>query len=556
MTGNLKPSSSLKTATGKVVARMRSPEPLLALSARKTLLLVALIFSVSLTIRLYHLDSQSLECEELYTIPAATGHQYVYLTGEANRAQISFPTTTHDYQRLLTPESGKGLTAVNDVLRKNVHLPLYFYLMHYWIGFFGNSEWQLRFPSAVFGALAVVLIFLLGSELLNPLVGLVSALLLGFMPEQIHYSQQARMYPLLALLAISSTYAIALTRKSSTSRLPYLLFAVLSVAGLYTHYEYVFFLAAQTFYIWVATPLGRRKKLAWFVTETAIAVAFFPWLLIGITQSRTSPQIIAWIHGPLSSELVVSEIISKLTRLISVPEAPLGWLSVILAYGLLLLGLSSLRSNRATLGLLAAWIISPIAGVAILDHILGTRGISIMRYWMIIAPAIYILIAAGVQRINHTPVQLALIAVLGGFLFATAMLTAQGKLRSKPDRHKEMAQFVDQQISAPMDQLVLTEGVNSIPLALAYYGQRDFTVLREKWLLDQLGQRRLADITHGASEVLLLVSGQSQARKLLEENGYRLEGQPVQYGHVIAAKYILSPNQHAGIPSNRPESIP
>ncbi|MCA1616611.1 MAG: hypothetical protein LC800_21465, partial [Acidobacteria bacterium] len=31
-------------------------------------------------------------------------------------------------------------------------------------------------------------------------------------------------------------------------------------AGLYTHYEYVFFFAAQTFFVWCAPGFGRARK--------------------------------------------------------------------------------------------------------------------------------------------------------------------------------------------------------------------------------------------------------------------------------------------------------
>lgn len=515
----------------------RSPGLSFSLSTGKTILLISLLFLASLSVRLYKLDSQGLECEELYTIPAATGHQYVYLTNDSPADQQAFPTTMRDYKRLVTPESGQGLTEVTSVLRRNVHLPLYFYFMHYWLKLFGVSEWSLRLPSAIFGALAVVLLFLLGKELFSPLVGLVGSLLMGFMPEQIHYSQQARMYPLLVLIAIASIYAISLASKRPSSRLPYVLFAVLSIAGLYTHYEYVFLFAAQSAYIWLLSPLGRQKKFAWLITQGAIVAAFFPWVLIGFAQSRTSPEVIAWVKGPLSTELALAEITTKLTRLISVPEAPFGWVSVLVAYGLLVLGVVSLRGQRSTLGLLCAWIVFPITGVVFLDYLLGTRAIGIMRYWIIIAPAVYLLIAAGVQHINRKTAQIALIAVLGGFLFATAMLTARGDLRGKPDRHEEMAHFVDLQVSIPSHDTILSDGVNSIPLALAYYGDRDMRILRYKWVADRLKDQPLRQVIGTDQNVWLLVSGPSKATKLLEENGFQLTGRPVMYGHIMLSHY-------------------
>src|SRR5262249_10582543 len=144
-------------------------------------------------------------------------------------------------------------------------------------------------------------------------------------PDQIYFSQQARMYSLLVLLAISSTYAIALSKKYSGKRWPYVGYAVLSTAGLYTHYEYFFFFTAQLAFIWIGSRLGRENKKPWALTQALVLAAFAPWLLITVAQKKTSPEIVAWVHGSLGSNLIVTEVVTKVTRLISVPELPLGW---------------------------------------------------------------------------------------------------------------------------------------------------------------------------------------------------------------------------------------
>ncbi len=204
--------------------QIESPE---FLSGKKVWLVLLFVFAASLSLRLYKLDSQTLECDELYTIPAATGHQYVYLSSEPNAIQARIPITTHEYKALLQPEPGVGLRSIAGVLKRNVHLPLYFSFMHYWVALFGTSERALRLPSAVFGALATLMIFLLGRELFGPLVGCVSSLLMALSPEQIYFSQQARMYSLLPLLVISSTYALVLVRKHSANRWLYFAYSLI-----------------------------------------------------------------------------------------------------------------------------------------------------------------------------------------------------------------------------------------------------------------------------------------------------------------------------------------
>jgi uncharacterized membrane protein len=187
-------------------------------------------------------------------------------------------------------EPGLGLRAVNAVLKRNVHLPLYFYFMHYWINWFGTSEWALRFPSALFGALTVMMIFFLGRELFNLFTGVVSSLLLAFSPDHIYYSQQARMYPLLVFLVVLSTYSMIVATRRSSEKWPYVIYALLSIAGLYTHYEYIFCLAAQTAYVWLGSAAGRRNKFQWLLTQLLIAAAFAPWVLISHCMGQRKTQ--------------------------------------------------------------------------------------------------------------------------------------------------------------------------------------------------------------------------------------------------------------------------
>ena len=500
-------------------------------------LLLFLILAVSLCLRCYGLARQGLECEELYTVPAATGHQYVYLRAEPNAQPPPMPLTTHEYRQLLTPEAGRGLRDVTGVLARNVHMPLYFFFMHYWVRAFGTSEWALRLPSVIFSTLAGFLLCLLGRELFDQWTGLLAALFYGLMPEQIHFAQQARMYTLLVLLAVASTYALARTRRRPRALAPYVIYALLSVAGLYTHYEYVFFVAAQTFFIWLASPLGRQQKRAWLLTQAAVVLALSPWLVISLTQRRASTEVIAWAHGHLTAATLGTEIISKLTRLISVPEVAFGWLSVLVAYGLLAAGLLALRAERSRLLLLCAWIAFPIAGVLLLDSLLDTRAISITRYWLLVTPALYLLMAAGIGRLKQTWWRLALVGPLAAFLCLAAVWTARGELRRQPDRHREMARFMDQQLADTSRPTILTEGVNSIPLALAYYGQGEARALRYKWVADRMAQQSFRELTADAQDVWLLVSGASQSPSLLEANGFRRSSVQVLFGHILVCRY-------------------
>jgi len=73
---------------------------------------------------------------------------------------------------------------------------------------FGISEFSSRLPSAIFGILAVGLIYLIGKGLFNARVGMLSALFLSLSPFAIGWSRTCRMYTLFQLLFMAGAYLL------------------------------------------------------------------------------------------------------------------------------------------------------------------------------------------------------------------------------------------------------------------------------------------------------------------------------------------------------------
>ena len=83
----------------------------------------------------------------------------------------------------------------------DVHPPLYHAILYGWMRLFGDSEIALRLPSAIMGIANIYLIYRLGTVLWDRLTGMFAAALLAFSSFHIWYSQEARMYALLTLMA-------------------------------------------------------------------------------------------------------------------------------------------------------------------------------------------------------------------------------------------------------------------------------------------------------------------------------------------------------------------
>src|SRR5215207_4181706 len=258
---------------------------------------LAVVVVLSASCRLYGLDKQGFEADEFYTIPASLGHHYRF---QSKFRQPDHPVPLSVYRNLLVPDGG-GLREVVDVLERNVDVPFYFFFMHYWIKLFGTSEAALRLPSALFGLASVLMIYLLGRELFNPGAGLFSAALLGLLPEQVYQSTNARMYSLLVLLAVSSTYVLVLILRRRPALWMYLLYGVVSAAGLYTHYVYLFCLAAQTLYVWAHFGKRPEMRVPWLLTQACVGASFAPWLFVSWSQKQTSGEALSWVRGNLSA---------------------------------------------------------------------------------------------------------------------------------------------------------------------------------------------------------------------------------------------------------------
>jgi uncharacterized membrane protein len=105
--------------------------------------------------------------------------------------------------------SKMSLSQMVQVTGADVHPPLYYFILHYWIALFGTSEVAVRVPSVLFGVLAIPVIYVLGRLLFKEEVGLLAALILAFSTFNVQYSQDARMYSLMVLLALLSMYFFA-----------------------------------------------------------------------------------------------------------------------------------------------------------------------------------------------------------------------------------------------------------------------------------------------------------------------------------------------------------
>lgn len=170
------------------------------------------------------------------------------------------------------------------------HPPLYdYFVLKPWVALVGSSEFATRFLSVAFGVLAVALTFNFARRLFDTTTGVVSAALVAFSAIQLWYSQELRMYTLIAcqtlLLFILTHRVIA----SPRTRWPiWVVIGVLEWSMVYTQYLGIL-VVAWVNVVALAVLIARRewrKLRAWLLAQLLAVLLALPFVPLALSQVR------------------------------------------------------------------------------------------------------------------------------------------------------------------------------------------------------------------------------------------------------------------------------
>ncbi len=224
----------------------------------------------------------------------------------------------------------------------DIHPPGYYLLLHAWWRIAGGSEVALRSFSAFCGVLTVALAAALGQRLGGRVSKAIAALLAALHPLAVYYSQEARMYALLGLVAAMTlllAYRVVRTRGAPRAGLALTLSLVL---GLYTHYAYAFVLPAINLPFLVCWLAQRRRRRwhtlgVWVAAHGLAGLAFLPWL-------PNVRKLTSWSPPDLNTGHALIEMGRTLLTGVTLPGEALSVTLPVVASALLLLAL--LRPSR------------------------------------------------------------------------------------------------------------------------------------------------------------------------------------------------------------------
>lgn len=234
------------------------------LNGKRIFFLLLLIIILGFSLRLYNLGSESVWIDESYTILGAS--------------QQTIPEVIKSIE--LT--EGKPFLS---------HM-----LLHFWMDYFGNSEFSLRFMYLIFGTLSIFVIFFVSKNLFDWRIGLLSSLMLSTSMIQVLYSQEIRSYTLFALLTLCSYYFFIRIIKENNYILYfyYILFTSLAANA---HYFNFFNIFIQNLIIFLVLSLKVEQIKKWLLSQLIILILFIPSFFILIKQVK-------WVHAAFQDLLI------------------------------------------------------------------------------------------------------------------------------------------------------------------------------------------------------------------------------------------------------------
>jgi len=286
----------------------------------------------------------------------------------------------------------------------DIHPPGYYLLLAGWRALLGPSEFALRGLSALAGVVLVALVYGLGLHYFDNRAALCAAFLAAVSPPLIYYSQEARMYELVGLWAAAAMLVIEVW---GLDRLPpktqsgwgQVAFALVLVAGLYTHYAFAFVILGLNllFAVRIIQAFLRDRQfvvanvraifMRVYLPQAVALILFGPWLPVAVRQ------VTSWPAG--RAYLPIDQAITGMAHWLSLGPTLDGAIDSAMLIGLVvLLGLSLWRKRQLAPVL---WLLVP----ATLTALFGLFSPEFAKFLIVAVPALCLLAGNGLAQIRR-----------------------------------------------------------------------------------------------------------------------------------------------------------
>ena len=490
--------------------------------------------------------------------------------------------------------ASRSIDAIISGAARDIHPPIYYFILHFWIPFAGITEYAIRFTSVIAGVLTVAFVFRIAYVFFDEEVAILAAYLAAFSPFAIYYSQETRMYIWVTLFATISTFALTRLGNSkfairnskfapSVRNLQFgngenyelritnydlrfwIVYIVATAAMLYTQYVGAFVVIAQNlaFAVWLVLALRDHRANVWHSVGFWSAAQLIAGLIFLPLYLLAGGQLAAW--PSISEPFDLPTLLWRVLNLFSVgltmgANAAAG---IALAFAILFfVGWRRTRDTNAdwVIATLALWTITPIAAMYIVSL---SRPAYNPKFLLLATPAFYILAARGLSLIypgvflhhRHAPIRTPLrwlAFVIAAFAAAGPLTSVQnyyGDARYARDDYRAVVHFIDAHARA--GDAILIDAPGQIDVVRYYHrGDQKLFLLPRMRPPDPIATRADVDEMIAQSQrvfAIFYATEQSDPQNLI---GTRLAERAFQArdewrGDIRLAIYGIAPNARA-----------
>jgi mannosyltransferase len=368
-------------------------------------------------------------------------------------------------------QTSHSLLETYNILAKDVHVPLYETMLHFWIVFFGNGVATVRILSMIFFVLSIPSLYMLGSYAYNRRVGVLASILFCISPFMNWYGNEARMYSLFVLVTILNQYFfIRLWREKNSAA--WWGYTITGLLGVYTHYFFALPLLTQAVFYFFNRDIFEKKALKKFIrTAIILTIAILPWVLYVVHLDQISNS------APLIEAPTTVDLFNTFSQFIfGFQNDHLNTILVSLWPITIILAFITLRKNQGLKKETLFFILSLLFPIVLTfaESAVYTP-VFLSRYLIFTLPSLYIFLSSVILSYRHR-LQVAVKFILILVMLLTLGVEIVNANAPVKENYRDASNYLMQNASAD-DIIVVSAPFTIYPVQYYYNGPATLTTL-------------------------------------------------------------------------------
>lgn len=363
----------------------------------------------------------------------------------------------------------KPIHALLRYVAQDVHTPGYFILLHFWTQIFGIDVSITRMLSLLFFVMTVPVVYKITRTYGDKKIALLTLLLFSSSPFLLWFTLETRMYTMLLFVTTLHTLLFLLMIDGGFKQKK-LSFFITTVAGLYTHYFFLFFLAAQSIYIFLKHSKYALRYMALVMSAFLIFGAWITYVFTLGAAVNAAPVIPApdsyAVFGSFINFLFGFQSVQVQTALIAL------WpLLVIILFFIFT------RKNHISIRHKEYFFIMSFFPVFLTFLLSFFKPVFLPRYLIFITPSLFLLLAWFMLQVFRRSVSFVSCALI---IMMIVSLIIQNTSAANPVRedYENVANFLNTYVT-PFDIVAVSAPFTIYPVEYHYNGHARLTTIPE-----------------------------------------------------------------------------